>query len=150
MFKQIRHMLYSMGVMTPKKLKAKIEYLQTFKINIYSINHSKYYDLYNKDIYHSISFYNNIIGIDFSERYVKELLVTKTFNIKLKEWYSNDRRLIDTDVINEWLTIVNILNDKYITGIANEPSGKIYSNSTKLKPHIIKIEEIVTDILANM
>jgi len=149
MIRYIKLIFYLLGMYTPTSLIDKIYILRHRSINMYTTTISnKRVTSIEKDIVT----YNYILDKynqeDMVTRYIKIPNMRNNTITTYSRWYSdsNNNMLTDYELYN-WLTISEIFVLRFMLYNSEVGEGIAYSNSIKLQPYIINIENIVDDIL---
>jgi len=134
-----------------KTLKEKIEYLKTIDIDPY--NKVFYITTFNNNIIDYIEDLEFILNSDLENTYPRFKKITP-INIKqiyIMYFFSNNESFLTEPKLtfNKWLDLILDVIEIYEIAKSSIGKGYLYSNSLKIKPYILDIENIINTIYDN-
>jgi len=97
----------------------------------------------------SIAIMEHAISVDPYDGYMVRLdmPIPNLRYIYISDWYSADGRVIDSDVIYNWLALVEQLYAIYSPGIKYEQHTRIHKNCAMIKPMLDEAEVLLEALL---
>jgi len=147
----IKKILYQRDWLTPKTTSDKIDYIIAKEISLYdSIYRSKYVAFITSDVIEYKEELRYINTFDIYSKYitVKRISPDILKSITLNNWCSDNGRLIPEERLAfiEWLEEAKNLLLTYKIASASVNLNILYSNSMKIRPYEININDIVGEI----
>jgi len=117
--------------------------------NIDPYSHDAVITIRTPDISAAIHLLTYANSVDPYEEYMVRLdyPVPLARTTSISDWYSINNRLIEPDVIKDWLGPAKTLVATYNIGSKYEPSTLIYKNSVRIKPLVDEIEILLRELL---
>lgn len=152
MFKKIKFILYNLGIIDLNKIDDMVAYLLNNEVNMHNANilELKLVTV-RKDIIEYIELIDKLIKQNILDVYLDRRYLTINYDrIFYYSWYTDNSTILTGDTMFKvFLSSYIELKQLHTEAKLKLGEGVGYSNSIKLEPYIINIENIIKDVFKN-